>query len=232
MGKLFSGGLMLLCRAGHNGDHIQVGRIDVHFFGIIAFDDRSGHFVGRFAGGKVGNKFREEFFAVGDPSGAAGGNHRQYAAVLDAVDQLGALLHNGKVRAEIGIEYLVKAQAAHGGHHFAGNAGADGQAKFLAQGGADGGRGLNADDLFRIGQGGPYFIDFALFMQRAYGAGFNALAAVHTGAVRQGFAEGRAYRGVKAAFGHADGADLLYILADGDAAAAMDALGVVAHDGG
>ena len=68
-------------------------------------------------------------------------------------------------------------------------------------------------------------------MQSAHGTCFNALSAVDAGAVRQGFAESRAYRGTEPALGHADRADLLYVLTGGDAAAAVNTLAVIAYDG-
>ena len=47
-----------------------------------------------------------------DPAGGAGGDHGQHAAVFHPLDQLVGLFDNGHVGAEVGVEHLVKAQAA------------------------------------------------------------------------------------------------------------------------
>ena len=64
-------------------------------------------------------------------------------------EQLGRFLHDGQIRAEIGVKHLVKAQTAQSLRHLAGNAGADGQTEFLAQSHADSGSRLHDDELRR-----------------------------------------------------------------------------------
>ena len=186
-------------------------------------------------GGLAAGQVRQEVGVIGlavlDPAGRAGGDHRQHAAGLDALHELVGLFHDGQVRAEVGVEDLVEAQAPEGAGHLAGDGGAHRDAEFLAEGGADGGSGLHDDVLARIGQGRPNLRGVVLLMQGAHGAGRDALAAVDAGHVVELQAPGGLDGGLEAAHHRADDADLLHLLADGDAAAAQDALVVVADDG-
>ena len=170
--------------------------------------------------------------AVLDPSGRAGGEHGQGAAVLDAVDQLGGLFHDGQVSSEVGIEDLVEAQALQGLSHLAGHAGADGHAELFAQSHADSGSGLHDHDLLRIVDGGPDLVGVVLFLQGADGAGVDALAAEDAVGLQDVLVEGGSDLGLEAALNRTDGADLLHLTAGSQAAAAQDALVGIAHDGG
>ena len=170
--------------------------------------------------------------AVLDPSGRAGGEHGQGAAILDAVNQLGGLFHDGQVSSEVGIEDLVEAQALQGLSHLAGHAGADGHAEFLAQGHTDSGSGLHDHDLLRIVDGGPNLGGVVLLGQRAHGAGIDALAAVNAVGGVNGLAESGSNLGLEATLDSADRADLLHLTAGSQAAAAQDALVGIADDGG
>ena len=169
--------------------------------------------------------------AVLDPARRAAGNHGQHASVVEAVDELGAFLHDGQIRTEIGIKYLGKSQTAQGGRHLARDAGAHGQAEFFTQGGAHSGRGLNHHMLGGIGQGLPHILRVVGFGQRAYGAGGDALAAVDAGHFGQLHLPGAFDGGLEAAAHRANHAHLLDICAGAHAAAAQNALVVVADDG-
>ena len=162
-----------------------------------------------------------------DPSRRAGGYHGQHAAVLDPVDELVGLLHDGHVRAEVGVEHLVKAQAAKGRGHLALHVGANGQAELLAKSRANGGGGLHDDYLLRVVDGVDNVLGVVPLGQSPGGAADDALAAGHAGHVAQGLLEGAAYLRVKAAVIGADNGHVL-ILARGHAAAAEHALCVVA----
>ena len=224
-------GFKLLGGARHHRDDHDVRRVDAGLFGVVGLDDRAFHLHRGFAGGHVGDHLWEVVLQILDPSRRAGGEHRQHAAVLDAAQQLGRFLHDGQIRAEIGVKHLVKAQTAQRLRHLAGDAGADGQAEFLAQRHADGRSGLHDDELLRVGERIPDLVRVVALAQRADRAGVDALAAEHAVRLQHGLSERRGDHGLKAAVHRADRADLLHIAADGHAAAAQDALVRVADDG-
>ena len=68
-----------------------------------------------------------------DPSGRAGGDHREHPAVLHAVDKLGALLHDGEVGCKVHVKDVVEAHSAERRSHLALDLGADGAVEFLAE---------------------------------------------------------------------------------------------------
>ena len=75
----------------------------------------------------------------------------------------------------------------------------------------------------------PYIVDIALFIERADRTGNDALSASYAAGRVQPFIKGRTYTHVETAADLADRADLLHVVAGGDAAQALDALVVVAH---
>ena len=167
--------------------------------------------------------------AVFYPAGGAGGDEGQDAAVLHTVNKLVGLLHDGKVCGEVRIKYLVKAQTPQGGCHPALHVGADGKAEFLAESGADSGCGLHNYMLLRVRDGREHFLGAVLFLKGTGGTYGDTLAAGHTGGLSQPHAEGGANLRGEAAVVGADNADSLYILTHSHAAAAEDALAVVAN---
>ena len=187
--------------------------------------------MGRLAGAQVRNEFRIVGFAELDPAGAAGGDHRQHAAVLQASQQLGAFLHDGQVSAPVNVEHLGEAEPAQGGSQLAGNGCSDRHAEFFAQGGAHGGSGLYDRDVIRVRQQIPDFLGAVLFVQGAGRAGGNALSAVDAGHVIQALSPGALDLGLESAVHRADNSDCLGIDTGGHTAAAQDALVVVADDG-
>ena len=221
-----------LSRAGHYAHNVNVARVKVVLLGKVCFCYRALHLVGAFAGGKIGYKVRIERFAVFYPARAAACYHGQHAAAVYSVEQLRALLHYGKIRREVNVKYLIRAKAAYCGHHFAGAARAYGQAEFLANRHADGGRGLEHNVFIGIVQRGPYFLCGVLFCKRARGAGGYALAAVDAGHVVKAFAEFGAYLRLKAAVLHSYGVHALCFGAGGHAAAAEYAFVVIPYYAG
>ncbi len=230
--QLLAVGLKLLGRAGHNGYHRNVLGLDALLLRVVALDHGAGHLVGRLAAGQVGDEIREIGLAIVDPAGGTGGNHGQHAALGDALHQLVGFLHDGEVGTEIGIKHAVKAQAAQRGCQLAHHVGAHGQAKLLAQARAHGGRGLHHHMLVGVGQQVPHQGGFLLLAQGAHRAGGDALAAGDAGHAVERQIPRRGDGGIKAAFHRADDAHGLRFVAGGHAAAAEDALVVVAHDGG
>ncbi|MPM63509.1 hypothetical protein SDC9_110389 [bioreactor metagenome] len=147
--------LELLCRTRHDGYHEDVLRIQTVLFGKVGLGYGALHLVRALAAGEVGDEVLMEMFAVLDPAGAAGGDHGEHAAVLNALQELGALFHDGQIRGKVHIEYPVRAQTAQGRGQLAGGAGADGHAEFLANGHTHGGGGLEYHKFAGIAQSGP-----------------------------------------------------------------------------
>ena len=79
--------------------------------------------------------------------------------LLEAREQLGAFLHDGEVGGEVGVEHGVEAQPAQGRDHLAGHQRARRVAEALAQGRADGRRGLHDDVLGRVVERRPDLVD-------------------------------------------------------------------------
>ena len=223
-------GLKLFSGAGHHGDDHDIAGIQILALGVVGLDHRAGHFVRRLAGAQVRQEFRIVMLAELDPAGRAAGDHGQHAAVSHTVDQLVRFFHNGQVSAEIGVEDLRKAQTAQRGGHLAGNAGADRHAEFFTQRSAHGGSRLHDHMLGAVGQRVPNVRDSVLLGQSAHGAGCDALSAVDAGHLTQLHVEGAFDGGLKAAHHRSDHAHLLHIGAGAHAAAAQDALVVVADD--
>jgi len=119
---------------------------------------------------------REGMLDVLDPARRAGGNHGQHRPAagergFQAAKQFRALLQNGQVGGEVGVEHVVKAQFVQGGGHLARDARTHGIAERLAQRRAHGGCGLHRHALLRVGQRLPHALQSVGFRQRA-GADF------------------------------------------------------------
>ena len=221
--------LEFLGGAGHDADNKDILGVDAGPFGVIGFAQRAEHLLRRLAARQVGNEFGIVLLQELDPARRAGGEHGQLAALGEAVDKLGALLHDGDIGGSIDVEHLIGAKAAQRGDHLALDVGADGQAEALAQLGAHRRRRRDDDVLVGIGDGVPDLGGIIDLIKGADRADRNALAAVDAGRLAQRHIEGRADMGLIAALADVDDADVLVLFADGDAAAAEDALGVVAH---
>ncbi len=226
---LLPGDLVLLGRAGHDGHHEDVLGVDARLLGVVGLDQGAEHLLGGLAGGQVGHHLGVVLLAVPDPAGGAGGNHGHVVAGLEAVEELGALLHDGEVGGGVHVEHLVKAQAAQGGDHLALHIGAHGQAEALAQGDPDRGGGAHHHVLGGVGQGGPDLVGVVPLLEGAGGAGHDALAAGHAVHLVQVPVKGAADVGHIPPVVGADDAHLLGLAAHGGAAPAEHALGVVPH---
>ena len=229
--KLVSACLELFGGTRHYRNDVDIFGVDTRFFGIVGFNKRAEHLVRRFAGGEVRDEFGIEFFAVFDPAGRAGGDHRESTAVGETTDKLGAFFHYRKVGGEVGIEYLIEAEATERSGEFSGNGSTYREAEFLAESSTDGGSGLDDDVFGRIGKSGIDFGGAVFFMESADGASEDTLAAVYAGGIGKGFAVDGADGGLYTALGNADSADFLNVVAGGDAAAAADTFAVIADDG-
>ena len=174
---------------------------------------------------------------VANPARAAGGEHGELdvfaaglAGLLDALEQLGALFHDGEVGREIGIEYVVEAHHAQDTRQALDRRVLVREAQALAPGGAHCGRHLHKTDLIGVAQG----VEDALgVVTGAQGAGRtmgDALAAQGAVGLGQLLAAGDVHHGVARAAREVPHTRRLDLLANLDAAQALDALVVVANE--
>ena len=216
--------LEFLRYARHDGYRHDLRRIDVVSLRVVRFQHGAEHLVRRLAGGEIVEKFRIVVLAVLDPARAAGRDQRQLAAVLQSVQQLRALFENRQVRRRIRIEYLVKAQAQHRAYHLLRRSRSDRHAELFTDGRSDRRSRLNQDDFVRICDSFPYLVDGALFRNRAYRTGDEALTAVYAGNFADAQTEGRSDRRIESSVDRIDDADLLHISAGSHTASAGDTL--------
>ncbi len=228
LGTLF---LELLCGAGHNGYNEDILGINAVLLSEVGLDDSAFHLVGGLAGGQVINLIAIVVLAVVNPSGRAGGDHGENAVALNSCKKLICLFHDGKVSSEVGIIYSVKAESSESSAHLAGYGSADLHAELFAERSSDSGSGLNNDELAGL----LCLVDLgnlALLHESSGGADGNALTAEEAGRIGEGTVACRSYDGCKATVLKAEDTGAVCILAAGYAAAAEDALGGIADDGG
>ena len=129
--------LELLRGAGDAGYEEDVLRVKTHLFGVISLIHSAEHLLGRLAARQILGHIREVVLAVLDPSGRAGGDERELAALLDSFEELGSLLHDCEVGGEVHVVYAVEAETLYSRDHLALDVGARLVAEALADSGAD-----------------------------------------------------------------------------------------------
>ncbi len=157
-------------------------RRDADLFGVEALNEGAQHRVGAFTGGQVIQLFREGVLDVLDPAGGAAGDHRENGftsgqSFLEAVQELGAFLHNGKVGCKVGVKDIVKTEVVERRGHLAGDAGTDFHAELFTQRGADGRSDLDNNAFIRVCKRAPYLVDSVRLNDGADGANGGALTA-------------------------------------------------------
>ncbi len=228
-GLIVPANLVLLGCAGHDAHAENILGILAKLLRVVGLDNRAEHLLRRLAGGQIRDKLGEVVLAVANPPGRAACDHRQHAAVLHSVDKFSGFFHNGEVCREIGVEYLVEAESAHCGYHLALDVGSDGIAERLTQRSADSGSCLNNNHLLGVCDSLQYLGGIVLLFQSARRTGGNALTAGNAGGFRQRHIKRRSYLYRKTALICADYADTLKLFAGCHAAAAENALAVVAR---
>ena len=105
----FARSLCLFRSTGHYRYTDDFSRVNACTFRKIGFSNSAEHLLRRFGSRKMRQQLR--IFQLNHiyPAGAAGGNHRQHATVLQTLQELMTFLHNSQVGREVGIENLVKA---------------------------------------------------------------------------------------------------------------------------
>ena len=152
--------------------------------GVISLGDSAKHLLRRLGRGQAVNKLRIARLHKAHPARAAAREHGPAAAVAltlgggaQALEQLGALLHNGEVGREISIEHVLKAHTA----QCAGQA-LDGgllarNAELLAPSATHGRRDLHQHDLVGISESVEHGLGVIALAQRACRAMRDALTA-------------------------------------------------------
>ena len=230
--------LGLLGRARHHGHHKQTLGLHAQHLGVIGLGDGAEHLLRRLGRGQAVDKLGVACLHKAHPARAAAREHGPAAAVAlalgglaQALEQLGALLHNGEVGRKIGVEHILKAHTA----QRAGQA-LDGgflarNAELLAPGATHGRRDLHQHDLVGIGYGVEHGLGIVTLAQCARRAMCDALAARDAIGLADRRAPAGAHGGMRGAVGQIPNAETLHALAHLDAAHALDALVVVADDG-
>ena len=226
-----SANLKLLSGAGDSGYKYDILGIKTVLFSIIGLVNSTKHLLGRLAGRKVVCHLGEVVLAILDPSGAARGHKRELAAVLDAVKKLCSLFKNCKVSGEVHVVYAVKAESLESSNHLAFHVCAGFVAEAFADCCTNGRSAADSNVLCGIADCVEDLLGVVLFVDRADGAGNNALTAVDAGCFSEVLFERAADLGVVTAVYSADGTDALELVAGSNAAAAEDTLVVVTNEG-
>lgn len=224
--------LELLRRARHDGHRHDVLGVDAGRFRVVRLGDGAEDAHRRFRRGEMGQAVAVVLLDVADPARAARGHHRQHPAMLQAVEEFRAFLHDREVGAEVRVEDLVKAEEVQRRDHLACHDGAWLHAEGIAEGDAYRRRDLHDDVLLRILQRVEHFFRIVFLDERARRADEAALTAEDAVRRLHRLVVGRRDDDVAAAPRIRQRRDALHILAGADAAAAADALRRVTHDGG
>lgn len=226
------GGLKFLSRAGHDGDRDDIVHVDAGIFRIIGFGNSAEHAHRGFCRGKMADTVGEVFLHVVDPARTAGGHHGQGAAILQAIQEFGALLHDGEIGTKIRIKDLVEAQELQSRYHLSCDDGTRLHTEGIAEGYAHRGGNLDDNVFFRVLQSIEYFIRIVFFDNRTGRTDEAALTAENAIRGFHRFVEGGRDGNVTAASGIRQCGNALDVFAGTDAAPAADAFGWVADDGG
>ena len=230
--------LGLLGRARHHGHHEHALGLHTQHLGVVRLGNSAEHLLRRLGRGQAVDKLRIARLHKAHPARAAARKHGPAAAIAltlsggaQALEQLGALLHNGEVGREIGIEHVLKAHTA----QRAGQA-LDGSllarnTELLAPGATHGRRNLHQHDLVGISESIEHGLGVVALAQCARRAMRNALAARDAIGLADRRAPAGTHGGMRGAVGQVPNPQALHALAHLDAAHALNALVVFADDG-
>ena len=176
--------LGLLGRARHHGHHKQALGLHAQHLGVVGLGDGAEHLLRRLGRGQAVDKLGVTRLHKAYPARAAAREHGPAAAVAlalgglaQALEQLGALFHNGEVGREIGIEHVLKANAAQRASQALNGSLLARYAELLAPGAAHGRRNLHQHDLVGIGESIEHGLGIVALAQCARRAMRYALAA-------------------------------------------------------
>ena len=217
---------ILLGRAGHDRDHVDLRRVEPDLLGVVGLGQHAEHLLRRLGGGEVVDEIVVQLLHEVGPRRAAGGDERQRAALVhEALDELAGLLHDGDVGGEVGVEHGLEAEAAQGGVELAGEVGAGRQAEGLAEGHAHR-RGDLHDAVLAPGRAAPPRRRRSRRFRRwrRWGSGRSTGRTCTQGDSASVMSPAGGHAGVDAAVEEGQRPDVLHLLADLHAAAAFDAL--------
>ena len=226
-----AGNFKLLRCAGDSGYEYDILGIETHLFCEVSLVHSAEHLLRRLAGGEVFSHFREVVFAVLNPSGRAGSDERELAAVLESAEEFGSFFHDGKVSGEVHVVYAVEAELLESSNHLAFGVGTGFIAEAFTDGSTNGRSAADSNMLGRIGDRVEDLLGVVLFVKSANGTCNNALTAVDTRSFSELSIEERSNLGVETTVHHADRTDTLHLIAGSNAAAAEDTLVGVTNDG-
>ena len=222
----------LFCRAGHDGNMVGRTAVGCVLRSVLVAEDRTHHLHGRLAGRNVLQILGVLVFEIFHPCRAAGSEHRERAAVFQALEEFLGFGDRRKVRAERRIVHLVHAHELERRdelieHIFAGR-----EAECLAHRHAHCGRDLNDHALFRIVNGAPRLADLVFYGDGAGGAHRGTLAAADALRLGELAVECGHDLQIAAAIGKVQNAHTLHLFAHAHAVAAENALVRVAQHRG
>ena len=230
VGELLALRLALLRGAGHDGNVVDLAAVAVLL--IVIAQHGGEHLHRRLAGGDVAEKLGALILHILDPRRAAGGEHRERAAVFEPVHKLLRLDDRGEVGGERGIKHLGRAHEPERRDHFAHGIFARMQPERFADGDAHRRGDLEDDAFILVVQRAPHAADVVIHGDRGGGAHGGALTAADAVGLGELLVECRHYAEIGAAVREVDDVHALDLLARAHAVAAEDALVRVAHDRG
>ena len=228
------GRLALFGGAGHDGHHEDVVGVHPQLLGEVALGHGTEHLLGTLGGGQMADILGELGLDEPHPAGTAGGEHGPgvLIPVGEALHKLAALLHDGQVGGEIGVEYIVKAHLLQGGDHALGGGVLGLQVVVFRPGGPDRRGHLDHGDLLGVGQGVEHPAGVVVLLQTAHGTVGHALAAEGAVGVCQRPGPGHADGGAGTGAHQVPDVHTLDLVADLDAAHTADAAVFKPHHGG
>ena len=200
--------LGLLGRARHHGHHEQALWLHAQRLGVVGLGNSAEHLLRRLGRGQAVDKLGVTCLHKAHPARAAARKHGPAASIAltlgggtQALEQLGALLHNGEVGREIGIEHVLKAHAAQRASQTLDGCLLARNAEFLAPGAANGRRDLHQHDLVGISERVKHGLGVVALAQRARRAMRDALAARDAIGLADRHAPAGAHGGMRGAVG-------------------------------
>ncbi len=150
----------------------------------------------------------------------------------EALDELGAFLHDGEIRREVRVEYGLEAETPKRGVDLARGELSRLHTESFAQGDAHGGRNLYGGETLLVAQGVPCQSRLVAFVNRAHGAVRRALPALNARRIVERDVGCGSNLHLLATPDKLQRPDVLHFLADDCAPPALDALVRVKHDRG
>ena len=234
------GALRLLGQAGHDRDNEDLGGIHVQELSVVALGDGAEHLLRRLGGRELVHELGIVRLAEPHPAGAAGGEHREFlfrSAVLclcrffDLLEELAGLLHDGQVCGEVGVKDIIEADVLEERDQAAVGRELRFEAEALTPGSADRRCHLDDRDDVRILESEEHPVEIIALTERADRTVGDTLAAEHTLGVLQTVDTAHIDRSPGTGVQNIPDACGLHIIADLDAAHALDALVILTDQG-